>query len=383
MEKDTKMIPRSQKDLVIEKLSSNRLLIIQGPKKVGKSTLIRNVLDELKTSFFWHDCADKKLIKQLKDKGGKPKELYDESYEVVVLFDAQYLTELSSILYDVLDGKIKPTLIVVCSFQPKIDPDLLKALQVEGLEINLFAPTFYESAKHFGLPKEESLLEERLIYGSYPEVLADIDNAEELLKGIIHSSVFTNLSDKERINKADNLLRMLQLLAFSIGGTTTYNDISERCGLDNETVERYIKLLEDAFLLFRLPSFHSNNRYELKKSNTIYFCDTGIRNALISNFNPPHLRNDMNELWRNYVIAERIKWIRMNQLDKSCFFWKTHTNQTIDFLEVGDGIIRAYKTDWEKRKKVKLPARFSETYSEAKTSVINKATYWKVLTQKN
>ena len=91
----------------------------------------------------------------------------------------------------------------------------------------------------------------------------------------------------------------------------------------------------------------------------------------------------MNELWRNYVISERIKWIRMNQLDKNCFFWKTHTKQTIDFLELGDGQIRAYKTDWEKRKKVKFPTRFTETYPEANTTVINKATYWKVLTQKN
>jgi len=380
LEKELRMIPRIQKEAVIEKLSTSKLLFIQGPRKVGKSTLIKDVLDNLKASFVWHDCSEKAVIKRL---NGNTNELYNESCGIVVLFDAQYLSDLDSIVHNVLDGKIKPTLIIACSFKPKIDPDLLRALKIEGLEINFFAPSFYESAKHFGLTKEESLLEERLIYGNYPEVLADINNAEESLKGIIDRAIFTNLRDRERINKGDKLLRMLQLLAFNVGSTITFNDISERCGLDNETVERYIKLLEDAFVLFRLPSFHNNHRYELKKSTTIYFSDNGLRNVLIRNFNPTHLRNDMNELWRNYVISERIKWIRMNQLDKKCFFWKTHTKQTIDFLEYGDGQIRAYKTDWEKRKKVKFPTRFTETYPEANTTVINKATYWKVLTQKN
>ena len=376
------MIPRIQKEAVIEKLRTNRLLFIQGPRSVGKSTFIKDALHELKISFVWHDCSDKKVVKELNNTNVL-EELNKDSHEIIVLFDAQYLPELSSVLHDVLDGKIKPALLIACSYQPKLDPDLLEALKIEGLEINFFAPTFYESAKHFGLPKEGSLLEERLIFGSYPQVLADIENAEEALNGIIEDAIFTNLGNSERINKADKLLRMLQLLAFNVGNAVTYNDISERCGLDNETVARYIKLLEDAFILFRLPSFHNNNRYELKKSNAVYFSDNGLRNVLIRNFNPTHLRNDMNELWRNYVISERIKWIRMNHLNKSCFFWKTHTKQSIDFIEVGGGEIRAYKTDWEKRKKVKLPARFANTYPEAKVSVINKATYWKVLTQKN
>ena len=359
MEKETRMIPRIQKEAIIEKLCSNKLLFIQGPRKVGKSTLIKEVLHGLKASFVWYDCSDKTIIKQLSFDNGIPKELLDESHEIVVLFDAQYLTNLDSILHEVLDGKIKSTLIIVCSYRPKIETDLLKAIQIEGLEVNLFAPSFYESAKHFGLTNEEALLEERLIYGNYPEVLADISNAEESLKGIIEHAIFTNLRDGERINKGEKLVRMLQLLAFNVGSTITYNDISERCGLDNETVERYIKLLEDAFILLRLPSFHNNHRYELKKSNAIYFSDNGLRNVLISNFNPTHLRNDMDQLWRNYVISERIKWIRMNQLDKKCFFWKTHTKQTIDFVELGENKIQAYKTDWEKRKKIKLPARFT------------------------
>ena len=113
---------------------------------------------------------------------------------------------------------------------------------------------------------------------------------------------------------------MLQLLAFNVGLPISYNDLGERCGLDNETVERYIQLFEDAFVLIKLPSFNNGNRYELKKAHCVYFQDNGIRNVLISNFNPTFLRDDMNELWRNYMVSERVKWIRMNNLKKSIYF---------------------------------------------------------------
>ncbi len=373
------MIPRIQRTTIQEKLKSSKLLFIQGPRKVGKRQLLESILNENQVNYTVVDCLDKKTRKSIESST----DAFRNVPEVVLLYEAQYLNNLNALLEDVLMGKISSTLVVMCSFVPSVEPDLLEALRIEGLEINLFAPSFYESAQHFGLPEEERLLEERLIYGNYPEVLADLPMAEVTLREIIQDAIFTKMSGQERINKGDKLLRMLQLLAFNVGDTVSYNDISERCGLDNETVERYIKLLEDAFLLFRLPSYHTNQRYELKKSNMVYFADNGVRNVLISNFNPTFLRNDMNELWRNYVIAERLKWMRMQQSAADVFFWKTHTRQQMDLIELKDGKIRAYKTDWEKRKKVKFPKSFQEAYPEAKTSVLNRSTYWSFLSQKN
>jgi predicted AAA+ superfamily ATPase len=302
--------------------------------------------------------------------------------EVLVIEEAQYLSNLEAIIEDVLSGVIKSTTVICCSFAPRIDELLLEALRMEGLEVPIFAPSFYESAQHFGLPQEEQLLEERLIFGNYPSVLDDLENAESTLRALIQEIIVTNLGANDRINKEDKLMRMLQLLAFHVGDSVSYNDIGERCGLDNETVERYVKLLEDAYLLINLPSYHTEQRYELKKSNAIYFADNGIRNALISNFNPTRLRNDMDQLWRNYLISERVKWIRMNQLGIETYFWKTHTKQRMDFLELSGNGIRAYKTDWEKRKKVKLPKSFSDSYPHAKIGVLNRSTYWSFLTSK-
>lgn len=371
------MIPRIQKEQIEIKLAEGKLLMVEGPRRVGKSTLVREILEERQLDFQWFDCSDKNQIKQLSDANNLSGSL--GSY--LVLYEAQFLPNLSEIIENVLAGDVQATLIVICSYAPDIPEELREALRMGGFLMYLYAPSFYESAKHFGLTVEERLLEERLIYGNYPEVLADLDQAEDRLEDILRTAIFSHLSTKERINKEDKLIRMLQLLAFSIGDTISYHDIAVRCGLDNETVERYIQLLERAHLLIVLPSFHNGHRYELKKSHCIYFVDNGIRNRLIRNFNPTELRMDMDVLWRNYVIAERIKWMRINGLKSEVFFWKTHTRQTVDLIEVREKETVGYKTDWEKRKKIKIPQLFSTAYPNCKCSVINRSTYWRFLTQ--
>ena len=372
------MIPRIQQDRLQEKLKANKLILLTGPKRVGKMSMLEGVITANNWSKTHFDCNQKKTRRELEN---SPEKIKIDS-QILVIEEAQYLSNLQEILGYVLSGDIKATTVVCCSFAPRVDEMLLEALRLEGLEVSIFAPSFYESAQHFGLPEEEKLLEERLIYGNYPQVLNDLGHAELTLRELIQDVLFTNLGASDRINKQDKMMRMLQLLAFHVGDAVSYNEIAEKSGLDNETVERYVDLLVEAFILIKLPSYYSNQRYELKKSQAIYFVDNGIRNALISNFNPTFLRNDMNELWKNYLISERVKWIRMNRLDKKLYFWKTHTKQRMDFLEVGEDSLRAYKTDWEKRKKVKLPKSFGEAYPKAKSSVLNRSTYWTFLTSK-
>ncbi|HIP32928.1 MAG TPA: ATP-binding protein [Crocinitomicaceae bacterium] len=371
-------IPRMQQPLIEEKIKSSKLVLIQGPRKVGKRTLVENILKAKNNAYSFFNCSDKKVQKTL----AVTENFKKVKDDFIVLYEAQYLANLGAVLEAVLMSEISSTVIIICSYKPQIDEVLLEAIQQADLEVNFFAPSFYETAQHFGLPNEEKLLEERLIYGSYPNVLADLEFAEVSLREIIDEAIFTNLRAGERINKGKKLMRMLQLLAFNVGHAVSYNDISERCGLDNETVERYIDLLEDAFILIRLKPFFNNKRYELKKTNMIYFADNGVRNVLISNFNPTFLRNDMNELWRNYVIAERIKWLCMRGIKNELFFWKTHTKQQMDFIEIKENKIFAYKTDWEKRKKLKFSKSFSDAYPEAKVSALNRSTYWSFLTNK-
>lgn len=372
------MIPRIQHQHLLESIRSNKLLFVFGPRHIGKRTSINAVFHELNIEPAWIDCSDKKTRKLIQD---HPERLKNAP-EFVVLHDAQILGNLQSILEKVLDGTFKSSFVISCSFVPHIDPILMEALEAENLIVQMFAPSFNESAKHFGLVEEERLLEERLIYGNYPEVLANLSLAEATLNKIIEDAIFTQLSGSDRINKSEELMRLLRQLAFRIGETVSYHDLGQRCGLDNETVERYISLLEDAFILIRLTSFSTGKRYELLKSNMVYFTDNGVRNALIQNFNSTDLRNDMPELWSNYLISERLKWLKMNNSTIQSYFWKTHTRQQMDLVELSNGSMIAWKTDWEKRKKIKFPKSFIEAYPNAKTKVLNRSTYWSFLTEK-
>jgi len=372
------MIPRSQKGLLKDKIISNRLILVQGPKRVGKQTLLLEVIDELNFPFCVIDLNDKDLKAEVE----KGIDFFGEKPKVVILLDAQYLNNLNELVEAVLMNKIKSTLVFCCSFTPNIESDYLEALRIEKSIIRLLPPCFHESAKHFGLPNEEQILEERLIFGCYPEVSENLELAESKLQEIIQDAIFTRLSESERINKGEKLMTLLRALAFNIGEAVSYNELAIQSDLDNETVQRYISLLEDAFILFRLPSYHNDNRYELKKSNTIYFVDNGIRKALIRNFNPTYLRNDMNALWLNYVISERLKLLQLNDVKFSAFFWKTHTNQQVDYIEVVQNKVGAYCFDWEKRGRVRVPVRFKKLYPSIKCKIINRSSYWSLLSQK-
>lgn len=370
------MIPRLLTDTFISKLKESRFLLVQGPRNCGKETFISQAVLSLDQSLYYIDCDEENL-----DLESRMNSLPGD-HQVVVLNEAQYITDFNALIDSILRGKFDQTIIASCSFRPLLDDDFLEALKIERMLFTLFAPTFYEAANHFGLPNEERLLEERLIFGNYPAVLADLGFAEVKLKTLIDDVLETHPGPKDRMNKADKLRRLMQLLAFGIGEPLTYNDLGERCGLDNETVERYIRLLEEAFVVIKLPSFNTEQRYELRKSHCFYFYDNGIRNALISNFNSPDLRNDMVELWKNYLIAERIKWVRMNGATGEFYFWRTHTRQQIDLIEKHDQKIRGFKMDWEKRKKVRIPKHFTTLYPEIKVSVIQRNSYWNYLSRK-
>lgn len=376
------MIPRMQFSAIKEKIFSNRLLLLSGPRAVGKKEIVAQILTESNQPFLVLDAGNKKVKKQFEAVTTESLRSIFGNHQYIVIQEAQYIEQLQFIIEEILSGEFDLTLILTCSYEPVLDEILREVLTLQGLEVYIMPPSFYELAQHNGLPVEESLLEQRLIYGNYPEIVADLEFAEPKLRELVEQVIFTNLGVTDRINKGDKLMRMLQILAFEVGDAISYNDVGERCGLDNETVERYIDLLEKSFVLIKLPSYFNNHRYELKKSHAIYFVDNGIRNVLINNFNPMFLRNDWDQIWKNWIIAERIKWNRLNNKQVQTYFWKTHTKQMMDYIEVVDQKVAAYKTSWEKRKQLKIPASFTASYPFASTHGLNRSTYWSFLTKK-
>lgn len=373
---------RTQLRQLTDNIANNKIVLLTGPRKVGKRTLVHKALHDLGQTAIEFDASIRKTKKLFEQVSVESLNSIIERHAYVLIHEAQYLEKLQEIIEILLADELNATLILCCAYQPSINEVLREVLQLQGLEITLLPPSFYELAQHNSVPEEEKLLEQRLIYGSYPSIVNDLNHAENNLKKLLEDAVFTNLGVTDRINKGDKLLRMLQIISFNIGEPISYNEIGEKCDLDNETVERYVNLLELSFILIRIPSFYNGHRYELKKSHVIYFVDNGIRNALINNFNPTFLRNDLDYLWRNWLISERIKWNKLNDKTPEYRFWRTHTKQTMDFLELNEKGIAAYKTSWGKAKTIKFPASFSENYPEISKHALNRSTYWGFLTKK-
>lgn len=373
---------RLQQQQIIRQLQSSKVLLISGPRLSGKEELISQVLTELNVDSLQINAGNKKERQALEESDEQGLIESFSAFPLVVIHESQYLSNLQQIIELVLSDAIRSGILLNCSFEPLMDELLKEVLDTQQLHIRVYPPAFYELASHFGLPEEEKLLEQRLIYGNYPSVVLTPEAAQEILSHLLDTVLITDLGVTDRINKKEQLTSVLRTLAFLIGEPVSYNEVAERCGLDNETVERYVALLEKAYVLIRIPSYSTDKRYELKKSQLIYFVDTGLRNMLINNFNPPAIRMDLDALWKNWLVSERIKWNAINSKRTSYWFWRTHTKQTIDLIEENGSQMMAYKATWEKKKKLKFPVMFQEYYPEVPTHTLNRSTYWTFLSRK-
>lgn len=375
------MIERQLKEKVKQHISNNKILLLLGPKSVGKTTLVLDCIENHEDVLLLN--ANLKPVRKSLEtpSAASLREVFGSS-KYIVIRDAQYLVHLQTIIEEILFGDYDLNLILTCSYEPVLDELLREALRLQGLELRLYPLLFHEMANSQGIVEFDKNLAHRLVFGNYPQVIEDPEHAQEFLTELLNEAIFTNLSPNERINKGEKLLKMLQVLAFDMGEPVSYNDVGFRSGLDNETVERYIDLLEKAFILIRIPSFYNGHKYELKKTHTVYFVDNGIRNAIIRNFNDADLRNDLDSLWKNWLISERVKWNQLNDRPYQYYFWRTHTRQQMDFLEVDGENVSGYKSIWDKRKKPKFPASFSTAYPQAATHALNRATYWGFLSKK-
>ncbi|MDX1285461.1 MAG: DUF4143 domain-containing protein, partial [Draconibacterium sp.] len=238
-------------------------------------------------------------------------------------------------------------------------------------EYKLFPLSFSEMNNHHGFMEENRLLPQRLVYGYYPEVVTNPGKEKDILKQLSDSYLYKDILMWERIKKPEKLLKLLQALAFQVGSEISYNNLGILLEMDNQTVEKYIQLLEQTFIIFRLPAFSRNHRKELKRGKKIYFFDNGIRNALIANFSLPELRSDIGALWENFFISERIKYLHYNNIWAKSYFWRTQDQQEIDYIEERDGVLYAFEIKWNEKKKTFLSKSFSKTYPNYKYNVIN------------
>jgi hypothetical protein len=299
-----------------------------------------------------------------------------EPPKIIVIDEAQKVDNIGLTLKMIVDNFPEVQVIATGSSAFELRNRLNEPLTGRKYEYQLFPISTNEIYKTSGYVDVARLLETRLIYGSYPDVLTHGAEAHELLNLLTESYLYKDILATENLRKPELLDKLLRALAFQVGSEVSYNELAQTIGSDAKTVERYIDLLEKCFIIFRLNGLSRNLRNELKKAKKIYFYDNGVRNAVIQQFAPLDMRNDVGALWENFFISERIKFNHYRQHYCNVYFWRTKSQQEIDYIEERDGAFFAFEMKWNPRNaKAKIPSSFLNAYPVAETAIITPDNY--------
>jgi len=242
-------------------------------------------------------------------------------------------------------------------------------------EYHLYPFSTEELVETTSYPEETRLLEQRMIFGMYPDVVNHSTDAQKILYDLNNSYLYKDILMYKDIHNPDLLTKLLTALSLQLGSEVSYNELGNTIGAKSETIERYIELLEKSFIIFRLKSLSRNLRNELKKSRKIYFYDNGVRNALIQNFKSLDLRTDTGALWGNFMVGERKKFLEYHEIYSNTYFWRTHAQQEIDYIEERNGTLYTFEFKWNEKKKAKIPNSFAEAYPHHEFCCINRSNY--------
>jgi uncharacterized protein len=370
------MIKRKLIGLIQKKLFKGKALIVIGARQVGKTTLVRDLVSLIELPYVFLNCDEPDTQYILNRPSSTELKQIIGSKKVVIIDEAQRIPEIGITAKLFVDNFPDSQLILTGSSSFDIANILNEPLTGRKFEFKLFPFSFSELSDNSSLAEEKRLLDRRMIYGYYPDIVNNPTEEEDLLLELTSSYLYKDILSLGQLKKPMILDRLTQALALQIGSELSLNELSGTLGVDKNTVSRYIDLLEKTFVIFSLSSYSKNFRNELKKSIKIYFWDLGIRNAIIKNFNPLELRSDKGAMWENYVIAERMKYLSSIGKKANTYFWRTVQHQEIDYIEEYGGKLNSYEIKWNPNARVKLPAAFFKAYPDSRNDVINKENYF-------
>lgn len=355
------MITRILTQKIKARFHKGKVIVLIGPRQVGKTTLINSLLS--KDEYLFLDGDDNTISESLSTANTETLKNIIGDYKYVFINEVQRIPNIGLKLKIMVD-QIKTAQIIV-SGSSAFDINNLTQEPLTGrkFEFQMFPVTWPEFQKNVGFMKAKQQLDLRLVYGMYPDVINNFGSEYEILKNLVSSYLYKDILALAGIRKSNVLEKILQALALQIGSEVSYNEIAQLVGVDKNTVNTYIDLLEKSFVIFRLNSFSKNLRNEIKANKKIYFYDNGVRNMIIGNLNRIDLRTDKGALWENFMVAERLKKISYNQSNSKPFFWRTTTQQEIDYIETTADDVAAFEFKWSKTKKSKLPNSFKAAYN--------------------
>jgi len=364
------MIDRFIADLLQDELYEGKALLVFGPRQVGKTTALKKLIAAQAQSYLFLNADESDVRESLENTTSTQLRLLFGNHKIVFIDEAQRVANIGITLKLITDVLTDVQVIATGSSAFDLASKTQEALTGRKREFFMFPLSFAEMVQHHGLLEEKRHLEQRLIYGYYPEIVTKPIKATNNLRELAESYLFKDVLQLDFIKKPILLTKIVKAIALQIGSEVSLQEISRLVGADVHTVEKYIDILEKAFVIFTLPALSRNVRNEIRKGRKIYFYDTGIRNALISNFNGLKNRTDTGALWENFVIAERMKWLRYNNKHVDRYFWRTTQQQEIDYLEEENEQFHAVEFKWNSKQKARFSKTFLNAYPIAASRVI-------------
>ena len=355
---------------------ANQALIIYGPRRVGKTTLLNSYLKNTKFKYKLDNGDDIKLQNTLKSQDFKKILAYAEGYELIAIDEAQQIPNIGMALKILVDNSKGIRIIATGSSSFDLSQQIGEPLTGRKITMSLYALSQKELLSKFNKHELKENLEDFLIFGSYPDIALAKNNEEkiELLEELVSSYLLKDILILDKVKSSALLLNLLKLLSFQVGNLVSLNELANTLKIDAKTIDRYLDLLEKSFIIFRLGGFSRNLRNEINSKAKYYFLDNGIRNAVISQYSNLSNRNDVGQLFENFIFSERLKKCTYDKIYGSRYFWRNYNGKEIDLIEERDGKLFAYEIKWSKDYVV-APSIFTETYQNSEYQIINKNNY--------
>jgi len=369
------MIQREIQTVIEQKLFKGKAISITGPRQVGKTTLLKQIASRVDVPVLTLNCDEPEVRSLLTDTNITKLQTIIGKHKLVMIDEAQRIKNIGLTLKLAIDTWPDVQLLVTGSSSLDLANEINEPLTGRKFEYRLYPFSLRELALAGNMLTEQQALEKRLIYGVYPDVINFVGEEKECLLNLSGSYLYKDILALSDIRKPAQLENLLMALALQIGHEVSYHELAQIIKTNDETVERYISLLEQCYIIFRLGAFCRNLRNEIKKGKKIYFYDNGIRNAILQNFSPLNLRQDVGALWENYFISERLKANHYRRHFAKSFFWRTFQQQEIDLIEDTDGMLTAYEIKWNEKRKPGIPKIFAQAYPNHRFFVVNRTNY--------
>lgn len=368
---------RAIRQSFIKKMKTNKVMLLLGSRRVGKTHFIKTLKEELPSHVLMLNGEDTAVAASLNVRTIANYKRLIGRHKIIIIDEAQKIDQIGQILKLMVDEIEGITIVATGSSMFDLSGKLGEPLTGRKITFFLFPLAQMEYAEKEYLTDTNARLEERMIYGNYPELQQYDENTEksDYLHELVNSYLMKDLLAYEGVRNSQKMMNLLRLVAFQLGNEVSLEELGRQLGISRNTVEKYLDLLSKVFIVHRIPGFSRNLRNEITKSSKWYFYDNGIRNAIIGNYSPLSLRTDTGALWENFLIAERIKYQHYTGMKSHNYFWRTYQQQEIDWVEDRDGQLYAYEIKWKTSKKIKVPSAWKAAYPGSSFDAINPENY--------